>query len=316
MSSEQSAAKLVVQREQHQDRTVEIDDALTIGRSPSNQLMLEDTKVSRRHAEIRLVAPGRYRLTDLGSANGTWINRRRLTSPCDLQNGDLIQIGASSLRFETTATAPEALSCSAGTAPELQDRYVVTLVADIQKYTTMSETLPGEKFSLFVKDWFKECSGLVESHGGAVDKFIGDAIMCYWLVLDRDNPAMEAGSALAVARELIGAAETFSGRLSGIFPGHAFAIGVGISMGSAIVGNVGTGANQSITLVGDSVNIAFRLEALTRQKNSAVIVTGNIAECAPAGYAFVDLGQAEVKGRKKPVAISALVTSPGNLSPL
>ena len=316
MSSEHFAAKLVVQREQHRDRTVDVGDALTLGRSPSNQLILEDTKVSRRHAEIRLVAPGRYRLTDLGSANGTWINRRRLTSPCDLQNGDLIQIGASSLRFETMATAPEALSCSAGTAPELLDKYVITLVSDIRKYTTMSEILPGEKFSLFVKDWFMECSRLVESHGGAVDKFIGDAVMCYWLVLDRDDPSTEVESTLAVARELISAAEAFSGRLSGIFPGHAFAIGVGISMGSAIVGNVGTGANQSITLVGDSVNIAFRLEALTRQKNSAVIVTSNIAECSPAGYAFVDLGQAEVKGRKKPVAISALVMGPGNSSPV
>lgn len=192
-------------------------------------------------------------------------------------------------------------------------QYVITLVSDIRKYTSMSETLPGEKFSRFVKDWFKECCRLVQLHGGAVDKCIGDAIMCYWQVPDRDNPAKEAGSSLAVARELIGAAETFSGRLYGIFPGQVFAIGVGISMGSAIVGNVGTGAHQSITLVGDSVNIAFRLEALTRQNNSAVIVTSNIAECAPAGYGFVDLGQAEVKGRKKPVAISAQVMGPGNV---
>ena len=121
MSSEHSAAKLVVQRDQQQNHTVDVGDALTIGRSPSNQLMIEDVKVSRRHAEIRLVAPGRYRLTDLGSANGTWINHRRLTAPCDLLDGDLVQIGASSLRFETSDAAPEAVSCTAETAPELQD---------------------------------------------------------------------------------------------------------------------------------------------------------------------------------------------------
>jgi len=77
---------------------------------------------------------------------------------------------------------------------------VITLVSDIRKYTSMSETLPGEKFSRFVKDWFRECCRLVQLHGGAVDKCIGDAIMCYWQVPDRDNPAKEAGSSLAVAR--------------------------------------------------------------------------------------------------------------------
>jgi len=315
MSFSPPAARLVVQRDQQPDLTVEIGDALTIGRSQSNQLFLEDQKVSRRHAEIRLTAPGRYRLTDLGSANGTWINGRRLTAPCDLQNGDLIQIGASRLRFETSVTAVKEVTCTAGTATQLLNKYAIILVADIRNYTRMSEALPHDKFSRFVKDWFKECGRLIEAQGGAIDKFIGDAVMCYWLVSDQENPAGEVKSALTVARQLVGAAATYSGHLSGIFPGHAFAIGVGLSMGNAILGNVGTGANQSITLVGDSVNIAFRLEALTKEKNAAVIVTTNIAGCAPAGFAFVDLGQAEVKGRKKAVAVSSLVLDPGSAPP-
>ncbi len=316
MSPEQTAARLLVQQEQQPDLTVEIGEVLTIGRSQSNQLMLEDQKVSRRHAEIRLMAPGRYRLADMGSANGTWLNDRRLTAPCDLQNGDLIQIGASCLRFESSATGVKEVTCTAGTASQLLNRYVILLVADIRNYTRMSEALPRERFSRFVKDWFKECGRLIEAQGGAIDKFIGDAVMCYWLVSDQENPAGEIRSALTVARELVGAAATYSGRLSGTFPGHAFAIGVGLSMGNAILGNVGTGANQSITLVGDSVNIAFRLEALTKEKKAAVIVTTNIAGCAPAGFAFVDLGQAEVKGRKKAVAISSLVLDPGCVSPV
>jgi len=208
------------------------------------------------------------------------------------------------------------VTCAAGTATQLLNKYVIMLVADIRNYTRMSEVLPREQFLRFVKDWFKECGRLIDAQGGTIDKFIGDAVMCYWLVPDEENPVREVGSALTVARELVVAAANYSGRLSGAFSGHAFAIGVGLSMGNAILGNVGTGANQSITLVGDSVNIAFRLEALTKEKNAAVIVTTNIAERAPAGFAFVDLGQAEVKGRKKPVAISALVLEPGCVSPV
>ena len=78
-------------------------------------------------------------------------------------------------------------------------------------------------------------------------------------------------------------------------------------MGNALVGNVGTPGQQSITIVGDSVNIAFRLESLTKEKQTAVIVMRNLTEQASADYRFQDLGRAEVKGRKKPVEIAALL---------
>ncbi len=135
--------------------------------------------------------------------------------------------------------------------------------------------------------------------------------MCYWIVPDPGNPGAVAGAALAAARALVDSAKMYSAKMSAIFPGHSFNIGVGLSMGNALLGNVGTAMNQSITLVGDSVNIAFRLEALTKEKQQAILVTGNIAACAPANFLFVDLGQAEVKGRKKPVDVSALVPEDG-----
>ena len=71
-------------------------------------------------------------------------------------------------------------------------------------------------------------------------------------------------------------------------------------------GNVGTAANQSFTVVGDCVNVAFRLEALTKEKGSPVIVSNGIVESAPGDYRFEDLGQAVVKGRKEPVSIWAV----------
>jgi adenylate cyclase len=286
--------------------TYEVADALAIGRSPSNQVVLDDQKVSRRHAEIRQVAPGRYRITDLGSANGTWINQRRLSTPCDLHNGDLIQIGTVRMCFEAEETLTAALSCVEGTATQLQDCYVVVLVTDIRHYTAMSESLPREPFSKFVRDWFKECVKIVESNQGTIDKFIGDAVMCYWMVANKRNPAREIEWAFAAAREIVAAAGIFATRMRTNFPGNQFQIGVGLSMGNALRGNVGTAANQSITLVGDSVNIAFRLEALTQELHYPVLASGNMARWMSAGHALVDLGPIAVKGRKKPVSVSAL----------
>ena len=310
MSSTRDQARIVVSRAEEPEFAVEIGDLLAIGRSPSNGLVLDDSRVSRRHAEIRLVGEGRYRLTDLGSANGTWVNGRRCALAQDLQNGDLIQVGASILRFEGT-DLPIVLSAShtSRTATQLVNQWVVVLVTDIRGYTSMSEDLPPREFSRFVKDWFRECTSLIESQGGTVDKFIGDAVLSYWPVPEQENPARQVNAALGVARSLIAAAERFSARLSGRFAAYRFRVGVGMSMGNALVGNVGTAGQPSITIVGDSVNVAFRLEALTKEKQTAVVLTRNLTEWASADYRFDNLGQAEVKGRKKPVDIAALLPS-------
>ena len=70
---------------------------------------------------------------------------------------------------------------------------------------------------------------------------------------------------------------------------------------------MGSAGRLDFTTIGDSVNIAFRLESLTKEKQTAVIVMRNLTEQASADYRFQDLGRAEVKGRKKPVEIAALL---------
>jgi adenylate cyclase len=300
--------RIVVSRAGEPEWSLEIGELLAIGRSPSNGLVLDDSRVSRRHAEIRLVENGRYRLTDLGSANGTWVNNRRISVPQDLQNGDLIQVGTSVLRFEAAEPAADSSDSHASrTSTQLVNRWVVVLVTDIRGYTSMSEELPPGEFSRFVKDWFRECTALIESRGGTVDKFIGDAVLSYWPVPERADPAPEVNAALGAAQSLVAAAGHFSERLSARFAGRRFGIGVGISMGNALVGNVGAAGQQSITIVGDSVNVAFRLESLTKEKQSAVLVTRNLIEWASGDCRFRDLGPAEIKGRKKPVDIAALL---------
>jgi len=314
MTSGDGRAKIIVQFKDEPAQCIDAGDCVSIGRSPDNSLALSDSKVSRHHAEVRLITTGQYRLSDLGSANGTWLNGRRLTAPRDLQNGDVIQIGTTSLRFEAEgACAPAEFAEGTGTATQMTSESVIVLVTDVRNYTSMTEALPAEQFSRFIRDWFRESTRIIETQGGVIDKFIGDAVMCFWRVSDAENPAHETKMALDTARTLMSAAGTFSQRLSSLFPGHQFRIGAGISMGNAMMGNVGTADNQSITIVGDSVNIAFRLEALTKEKHVNVIVSANLVPWAAADYSFQALGDTEVKGRSKPVSIFALILneSPG-----
>lgn len=98
MADMEARTQIVVQVKSGPEQHLEIGDCLTIGRSSNNSLILLESEVSRQHAEIRLVSPGRYRIADLGSSNGTWVNGRRLAISRDLHNGDVIQIGLTNLR--------------------------------------------------------------------------------------------------------------------------------------------------------------------------------------------------------------------------
>lgn len=308
-------SKLIVTIPGEPDTELELADRLTIGRSTSNNLCLPDQNASRRHAEIRSTGKNRHRVFDVGSSNGTWVNGRRLTVPKDLDEGDQVVIGNIIMRY-VAGTGEEAVEEEEddtlgpgmfATAVAMRNEQVIILVSDIRNYTGMSEKLPAQNFSNLVSEWFRESTAMIEKHGGVIDKFIGDAVMSYWNIKNSTNPSKEANSALDTATEMIAVAETFSRRLEAEFEGHTFRVGIGINMGDAIFGNVGTSSNQSFTIVGDCVNVAFRLETVSKEKKQPVIVSRNVCDIAESRFSFLDLGAAEVKGRKEPVPIMALV---------
>ncbi len=302
----EQAARLVITTLDQPERILILGDILSIGRAPTNELVLEDKRASRNHAEIRRIA-GRYRLSDLGSSNGTWVRGRRLTAPKDLEDGDEILIGAVQLRF--VAPDEEILQPAepeTGTVLSLRNESVVVLVADIRNFTTMSESLPNAEFSRLISHWFREATAIIEGNGGVVDKYIGDAVMAFWLVQEKIAPYREVNASLEAARSLLARAANFSKQISGQFPGRTFRIGVGLNMGSAMLGNVGTSQNQSFTILGDSVNVAFRLEALSKDKGFPIIMGQSMLEFASPSYRFRDLGLVEVKGRVEPVPICGL----------
>jgi adenylate cyclase len=306
METSPEAAKIVVTPPDKAESLVELGERLTIGRSPKNELVLDDQSASRHHAEIRHVGRGHYRVADLGSANGTWVNGRRLAVPRELQDGDQILIGRVMLRFVAPASSgpsDDSNTGSPGTQLNLRGEVVVAFVSDIRNFTSMSEVLPNREFSALVSDWFRETTDVIQSHGGTIDKFIGDAVFAYWIASDRLNPREEVRAALRTARTMLERAQAFSLRLSSQFPGHVFRVGIGINAGEVMLGNVGSSEVASFTIVGDAVNVAFRLESLSKEKGYTLIVSDVVQQCVPDEFELSELGPAQVQGRKEPVVI-------------
>ena len=264
-----------------------------IGRSSDAQLRLADNRISRQHAMVRVQGDDEYWFYDLGSVNGSIINDRRVVTGQMLQVGDVIRILDHTFEFESTAT-PAAESGDGdsfvSTQPMLRSLPVVILVSDVRGYTTLSERLPAAKLAQIIGGWYRECTRIIEGNGGIVDKFIGDAVLAYWT---SDTPASRA-SAARVPAALSAACEKLAAEHAECLAGMVFGCGYALHLGPVILGHLSAGA---YTLVGDTVNVTFRLQSLTRTLNQTCLVTGEFVKDWEAVAAHcTNLGSHSVKG--------------------
>ncbi len=246
----------------------------TLGRVANTDIMLPYSWVSRKHAMIQREENGRFNLIDLGSSNGTFINGRKIHTPVTLQNGDCIGIGSTRLLFhqETTPTRP-----ATSTGPDLdemtvafvQKQIITILICDIHEFTKLSETMGDQWVSLLLQHWTGGVSKLVDKHTGIVDKFIGDAVMALWAGPNlRDNIHQALKTAIAI--------NVFTSDLSKKVPDLPWPlqIGAALNTGEAMLGNLTQDGQNNYTVVGDVVNVAFRLENMTNQQEDLDLVMG------------------------------------------
>src|SRR5438045_1280701 len=138
----------------------------SIGRSPSNTVALESPKASRRHCIINVQNVGEFWLIDLGSSNGTFLNKRRVHNPVRLCHLDQITVGDSVFTFQQ----PEEISSqfrttlAEQTIRESADVPAWLLVADIENFTPLSRSLVSEKLATLVGGWVSTCKEIIEQH--------------------------------------------------------------------------------------------------------------------------------------------------------
>ncbi len=186
-------------------------------------------------------------------------------------------------------------------------RELTVLFSDIRGFTTLSEGLAPEALVSLLNRYLSPMTSLVLEEKGTLDKYIGDAIMALFNApLDLpDHPARACRCAL----RMLGALEALNETLSrDNLP--RLAIGIGIHTGEAVVGNMGADNRFDYTAIGDSVNLASRLEGLTKMYGAPVIVSADTRQRADADFDFRELDLVRVKGKNQPVAIHELRSVP------
>jgi adenylate cyclase len=180
------------------------------------------------------------------------------------------------------------------------------LFSDIVGFTTLTESADPEKLVKQLNEYLSRMTAAVFESGGTLDKFIGDAVMAVWgnvrsLGLAEDAKSA-ARTALVMRSELQKLNEKWHGE--GIAP---FKIGIGINQGEVLVGNIGSQEKMDPTVIGDSVNLASRLEGLTRTYAVDILVGPTAADLIRDSFHLRSVALVQVKGKTRPVEIFALI---------
>ena len=303
--------KLVVSTPEGNVSAVQPDGTITLGRAAENNLTLPDPRVSRRHAVIHVQPDGPF-LIDLGSANGTYVNGVRVVLPTRLHGGDVMILGSTTVTvaaeedIQVTERGLAARRCEETmTVVSLEKREISVLVADVRGYTSLSERLPVEQLSQVMGSWFRRVGVLVQRHNGLVDKFMGDGVMALW-VAQAGDPGRSVEDAVDTALDLYRESTVFPQQLRFWPKGEQFRVGIGLNTGAAILGTLGTQARRDYTATGDTVNIAFRLEPLTKTLAYPIVASEETVRHVRGRYPFEPLGPVGVKGKAQPVTVYGL----------
>ncbi|GAA0853747.1 adenylate/guanylate cyclase domain-containing protein [Aliiglaciecola litoralis] len=185
---------------------------------------------------------------------------------------------------------------------------VAILFCDIRGFTGLSERMTPQELMKFLNSYFLRMNDPIHQNGGFIDKFIGDAIMA---LFDHPNGSNQdkAVDALNAAVDLRYALNIYNQHRSnsGYPPVN---IGVGVHFGPVIIGTVGSDDRMDTTVIGDSVNIAFRLETLAPILGADIVVSAQVLKTANASekYTYRILDWVRVKGRKTPVEIYEILS--------
>ena len=291
--------------------TIPLQDTVLLGRKKDCHIRLTDSRVSRQHAMIRRQDDGNYWFYDLGSSNGSYINDQRVITTRKLNNRDTIRICGHEYGFESGEDSSKVgLSDDSldATIAEIRTIPVVMLVSDIKGFTKISEKLPPDVLAQTIGSWYRECDEVLSDYGATVDKFIGDAVLAYWMDVSPETRSR----ALCGAKALREACQRISLLQAETFAEHNLTLesGLGLHLGKVAHGQMGHG---TFTMLGDAVNITFRVESLTRPLKRNVLVSEEFLAGWDDGYQYCrHEGSHIVKGRTTPLEVYSVERFPND----
>jgi len=182
---------------------------------------------------------------------------------------------------------------------EGEKRDITIMFADVRNFTTISESLEANTLREYINRYLTDVSEDIRGNRGTLDKYIGDCVMAFWgaPVPLQDHAARAVGTALQMLKTAKRLNEEYIER--GWPP---LKIGIGVNTGEARVGDMGSKIRRAYTVMGDPVNLASRLEGLTKEYGVSLAVGEETMRAAPQ-FAYRELDRVRPKGKNEPVAI-------------
>lgn len=180
-----------------------------------------------------------------------------------------------------------------------ESKQMTVMFCDMRGFTKLSETMAPAELQAFLNTLFSRLTNVISAHRGTVDKYMGDCVMAFWgaPVDTKDHATLAVRAALEMAQAVrdVNLAQRADGR-------PEVSVGIGINSGVMCVGDMGSAARRSYTVVGDAVNLASRLEGLSAHYGVEIIASGATCELAP-GCLWQELDSVLVKGKAQAVAV-------------
>ncbi|MEQ8966381.1 MAG: adenylate/guanylate cyclase domain-containing protein [Azospirillaceae bacterium] len=177
--------------------------------------------------------------------------------------------------------------------------HATVMFVDLETFTALAESLAPDAVLDLLNEYLAAIAGPIERHGGAINNFIGDAVLVTFNLPAGDPD--HAGRAVACARDILALLERrrFSGD-------RRLRVRIGINTGTVVAGSVGPADRMAFTVLGDAVNLAARLESLNKEYGTRLLVGPETARAAADRFAFARLGTAPVRGRAETVELFGL----------
>ncbi len=177
-----------------------------------------------------------------------------------------------------------------------ETRTVCILFLDIRGFTAMTRSRSAVETVVLLNDFFAEMVAIVDRHNGIINKFLGDGFLALFGAPLAEPKAAE--KALASGHAMLAAVDQWNAAR----PAQAMRVGIGIHIGDAVTGTVGSPQRKEYTVIGDAVNLAARLEQLTKETGSRLLISDSLRKAAMADGA-TDLGPLPIRGYGEPVRV-------------